>query len=82
MCARLGRSAEIAGDVGDAVSLIPLSGPATRVVTEGLRWPLIGDSLTTDSTLGISNELVAPRAAVAVETGTLLIVHTEARLAH
>ncbi len=79
-CARRGRGAEIAGDVGDAVSLIPLSGPATGVVTKGLRWPLTGDSLTPDSTLSISNELVAPRAAVAVETGTLLIIHTEARL--
>ncbi len=68
--------AEIAGRPGDLVSLLPIGGPATGVTTSGLRWALDGDTLTAGTTRGVSNELTAPTATVAVEAGTILAIHT------
>ncbi len=65
----------IQGRRGDLVSLLPWGGPAAGVVTEGLRWPLRGETLRPEQTRGISNELLAERAAVSLETGLLLVVH-------
>jgi thiamine pyrophosphokinase len=47
----------------------------TGVFTEGLRWPLHGESLFPDKTRGISNELLGDTASVSVGEGLLLIVH-------
>lgn len=65
----------IQGRRGDLVSLLPWGGPAAGVVTEGLRWPLHGETLQPEQTRGVSNELLAKRAAVSLESGLLLVVH-------
>lgn len=65
----------IQGRRGDLVSLLPWGGPAAGVVTEGLRWPLRGETLQPEQTRGVSNELLAERAAVSLEAGSLLVVH-------
>jgi thiamine pyrophosphokinase len=62
------------GARGELVSLVALHGPAEGVRTEGLRYPLHGETLEAGSSRGVSNELVAERARVTVERGILLAV--------
>jgi thiamine pyrophosphokinase len=68
--------AEIAGQRGDVVSLLPLLGPALGVRTEGLAYPLRGEALYPQRTRGISNRMLMERARVRLEEGVLLCVHT------
>ncbi|MGH9116773.1 MAG: thiamine diphosphokinase [Acidimicrobiales bacterium] len=62
------------GRPGDRLSLLPVNGPAVGVVTEGLRYPLDREDLPAGTSRGCSNELLADRAWVALEEGTLLCV--------
>jgi thiamine pyrophosphokinase len=67
--------ATVTGGPGDVVTLLAVGGPATGVVTTGLRWPLRGDRLEPGSTRGVSNEMTATAATVALSGGALLAVH-------
>ena len=62
------------GAPGELVSLFALHGPATGVTTEGLRFPLHGESLLAGSSRGVSNVFEAAVASVSVESGVLLAV--------
>jgi thiamine pyrophosphokinase len=64
----------IGGTPGEYVSLLPVHGPAVGVRTTGLRYPLDGDRLDPGSSRGVSNELVATTATVAVDGGVLVAV--------
>jgi thiamine pyrophosphokinase len=66
---------EIIGMPGDLVSLLPWNGRADGVRTEGLRWPLRGETLFPHQSRGISNELLGRSATVQLESGLLLVVH-------
>jgi thiamine pyrophosphokinase len=66
----------IKGQAGDTVSLLPLAGDVTGIITEGLEYPLQRGALKFGPTLGVSNVLTAPVARVQVERGLLLCVHT------
>ena len=66
---------EIRGAPADLVSLIPWDGPAAGVLTEGLRWPLNGETLLPERSRGISNEMLSDTAHVRIRTGILLVVH-------
>jgi thiamine pyrophosphokinase len=66
----------IKGANGDKVSLIPLWGEVSAIRTEGLRYPLVNETLYSDQTRGISNELIASSAKVIVGAGRLLCIHT------
>ncbi len=68
-------SCRVQGAAGDIVSLIPWGGEVAGVVTDGLRWPLRGETLHPHKTRGISNELLGKTASVAIQSGLLLIVH-------
>jgi len=57
----------------EVVSLLPLSGDAHGVRTDGLRWPLRGDTLRLGDTRGVSNEPIATAATVSIEQGLLLL---------
>jgi thiamine pyrophosphokinase len=57
------------------VSLLPLGRPVQGVTTQGLKYPLDGDTLWPDKTRGISNELAGERAVVKIESGQLLCFH-------
>jgi thiamine pyrophosphokinase len=70
---------ELHGSPGDLCSLLALGGPATGVVTDGLRFPLDRETLLPGSTRGISNELLEPSARVTVAGGVLLAVLPQAR---
>jgi thiamine pyrophosphokinase len=62
------------GEPGEVVSLFALHGPAEGVSTEGLVYPLAGETLEPGSSRGVSNRFVAEAARVRVERGILLAV--------
>ncbi|MEO0562989.1 MAG: thiamine diphosphokinase [Chloroflexota bacterium] len=67
------------GEVGDTISLIPLAGDIENITTDGLYYPLAGETLRFGPARGISNVLDATCATVRFTTGRLLIVHTIGR---
>ena len=69
------KAVEVAGRRGDLVSLVPWGEAVESVRTEGLRWPLLDETLYSEKTRGISNEMSGPRAHVSMTSGLLLIVH-------
>lgn len=66
----------IQGEPGDLVSLLPYHEAAAGIWTEGLKYPLAGETLFPDGSRGISNLLTAQRAVVQIRSGLLLCVHT------
>jgi thiamine pyrophosphokinase len=70
--------AEIAGRSGDVVSLIPWGGAVEGLVTQGLQWPLQGETLYPDQSRGISNLMLAERASLTFRSGLLLVIHHRA----
>lgn len=69
----------ITGDTGDTISLIPLSSDVHNIHTEGLYYPLYGETLHFGRARGISNVLQSSPATVTFDDGRLLIVHTLGR---
>lgn len=68
------KRAEIRGARGDTVSLIPLTPEVRGVETEGLEYPLRGESLFMGPGRGISNVMLGPAARVSTSDGILLAV--------
>jgi thiamine pyrophosphokinase len=66
---------QLSGKPGDLVSLLPWGGEVTGICTEGLRWPLHGETLSPYKTRGISNELLGSKARIEIVSGLLLVVH-------
>jgi thiamine pyrophosphokinase len=64
----------LVGEPGELVSLLAVQGPADGVVTDGLVYPLRGETLVPGSTRGISNVFSSPEARIAVERGVVLAV--------
>ena len=71
---RAGERLALAGRIGDLVTLLPIGGEAVGVTTTGLRWTLRDAVLRLGGSRGLSNQVVAPPAAVAVDRGALLVV--------
>jgi thiamine pyrophosphokinase len=71
---------DLAGRVGDIVTLLPLGGAAGGVVTDGLRFPLVRETLALGRSRGLSNVRTAPIARVSLESGRLLVIETPATL--
>jgi thiamine pyrophosphokinase len=68
--------AEIIGQPGDTLSLIPLGGDAAGVITDQLAYPLNGETLAVGPARGLSNILEAETAHITLSAGRLLAVHT------
>ena len=66
------------GRVGELVSLVAMHGPATGVTTEGLVYPLRGETLPAGSSRGVSNVFAEPDARIALESGVLLALRPSA----
>ena len=64
----------VEGQVGDTLSLLPLTEEVTGIYTEGLEYPLENGTLYLGPALGVSNTLTAPQARVRVGQGLLLAV--------
>ena len=56
------------------VTLLAINGPAVGVVTEGLVYPLRGETLEPGSSRGVSNVFEAETGRVSLEQGVLLAV--------
>ena len=64
----------LTGTPGDLISLFALHGPAEGVVTQGLVYPLQGETLAPGTSRGVSNVFAAGEARITVEHGALLAV--------
>jgi thiamine pyrophosphokinase len=62
----------LAGEKGELISLLPLHGPAVGVATEGLAYPLRGETLAAGSSRGTSNLFAQAEARISLERGVLL----------
>jgi thiamine pyrophosphokinase len=71
---------DLAGRVGDLVSLLPFGGDAVGITTAGLRYPLRDEPLLHGPSRGLSNVREAADAHLTLGRGRLLIVETPARL--
>ncbi len=70
---------KIQGDVGDTISLIPLSASAEGISSANLKYALDDDSLQLGPARGISNVMLAQEAQINFRRGLLLLVHTAGR---
>lgn len=64
----------IKGNPGDTVSLLPIGGDVTGVITMNLEYPLSDETLFFGTTRGMSNVLVENEASVTIKSGVLLCV--------
>jgi thiamine pyrophosphokinase len=64
------------GAAGDTVSLIPFGTPAEGVSTEGLQYPLHGETLLPCRSRGVSNRMLGLHATITLEKGVLICIHT------
>jgi thiamine pyrophosphokinase len=64
----------LTGEVGELVSLVTVHGPAVGVRTEGLVYPLNGETLEPGTSRGTSNVFAAPEARISLERGVLLAI--------
>ena len=65
------------GKAGDQVSLLPLSAEVTGVTTDGLEYPLRGETLYMGQTRGVSNVLLRDEATITLKQGLLLVCHRD-----
>jgi thiamine pyrophosphokinase len=72
------RPLRTSGTPGETISMLAIGGPVTGVRTTGLRYGLRGDTLTPFSTRSVSNEFATSYAAIAVESGALLVIIPDA----
>jgi len=68
------RERTLEGAPGALLTLVPLGGPATGVTTEGLEYPLVGETLEPGTTRGVSNVFTGTEARVGLEGGVLLAI--------
>jgi thiamine pyrophosphokinase len=69
-------TAGLFGRPGDLVSLLPFSGDAVGVTTEGLAYPLRDEPLVMGPARGISNVRLVADARVSLRAGRLLVIET------
>jgi len=62
------------GAVGELISLLALHGPAEGVRTDGLAYPLAGETLEPGSSRGVSNLFAIKTARISLDHGVLLAV--------
>jgi thiamine pyrophosphokinase len=71
----------LTGVPGEVVSLFALHGPAHGIVTEGLVYPLQGETLAPGSTRGVSNVFAEPEARIVVGSGVVMVVRPSGSVA-
>lgn len=72
---RGGARVTLSGEPGDRLSLIPLSGDAERVTTQGLVFPLEDEMLCFGRARGVSNRFEGAEVTVAVGSGLVWSFH-------
>lgn len=71
---------ELAGRVGDIVTLVPAGESAQAVTTRGLRYPLVDEPLILGRTRGVSNVRTEATARISLGSGRLLLIETPATI--
>lgn len=61
---------------GKYVSFLPLTTQAEGVTLRGFKYPLSGYTMTSDNSLGVSNEILADTAEVEIESGILIMIES------
>lgn len=74
-----GETARIQGQAGETLSLVPLGRDAGGITTEGLAYPLRGETLYFGQARGVSNVLEGEKATVHVEEGMVWCMHERKR---
>jgi len=67
-------AAQLLGEPGELLSLVPVHGMVTGVTTQGLRFPLTDGELSAGSSRGVSNVFADPIAHVRRSAGVLLAI--------
>lgn len=67
--------ADVRGQAGDTVSLIPLTARVDNIRTEGLAYPLRGETLWRGPARGVSNVMLGATARITLASGILLVLH-------
>jgi thiamine pyrophosphokinase len=65
------------GAPGALLTLVPLGGEATGVTTQGLEYPLVGETLEPGTTRGVSNVFTGTEARVGLDGGVLLAIRPD-----
>jgi thiamine pyrophosphokinase len=65
------------GAPGELLTLVPLGGAADGVTTDGLEYPLRGETLAPGTTRGVSNVFLETEAHVTLERGVLLAIRPQ-----
>ncbi len=68
----------LTGDVGDILSVIPVTAQVVGITTRGLAYPLDNACMAFGPALGISNVFSESRAEVKIKEGLALVVWTKA----
>jgi len=66
---------EISGQVGDELSIIPISSKLEGIITSGLEYKLDNETLSLGSTRGISNVFNSSLITIKVRKGVALVIH-------
>ncbi|MBS3943444.1 MAG: thiamine diphosphokinase [Dethiobacter sp.] len=64
----------VSGSPGETVSLFSLTPEVENITTEGLKYPLAGETLYFASTRGLSNEFTGHRARITTGPGLMLVI--------
>lgn len=59
------------------VSLLPLTTQAEGVTLEGFKYPLKEYCMTSDNSLGVSNEITEETARITVKKGILIMIESK-----
>ncbi|MCX7695573.1 MAG: thiamine diphosphokinase [Caloramator sp.] len=65
---------EIEGEIGDTLSLIPLTLEVKGITTKGLKYKLLEGNILLGQSIGVSNEFVEKKCSIKVEEGILIVV--------
>ena len=66
-----------ADQFGTYVSLLPLTTQAEGVTLEGFKYPLKEYCMTSDNSLGVSNEITEETARITVKEGILIMIESK-----
>lgn len=61
---------------GSFVSVLPVKGDVKDVTIEGMKYPLEHADMLSFSSLGISNEIIEPKARISMKQGVLLVIES------
>ena len=61
---------------GKYVSLLPLTTDAGGITLEGFKYPLHDAVMTSDNSLGVSNEIAAEQATIDLKSGILILIES------